>query len=53
MAQWYTQLLFKGDAFLGDSLADLTWKGPQDLARIERSLEAAYDAAIETLSGAK
>ncbi|HEY4718860.1 MAG TPA: nucleoside phosphorylase [Anaerolineales bacterium] len=38
---------------IGDSLADLTWKGPQDLARIERSLEAAYDAAIETLSGAK
>jgi hypothetical protein len=25
MAQWYTQLLFKGDEFLGDSLAD--WQG--------------------------
>jgi hypothetical protein len=24
MAQWYTQLIFKGDTFLGDSLAD--WK---------------------------
>lgn len=28
MAQWYTQLLFKGDEFLGDSLAD--WHGVSD-----------------------
>jgi len=39
MAQWYTQLVFKGDTFLGDSLAD--WhdvepKPPGTLAGIDR-----------------
>jgi hypothetical protein len=29
MAQWYTQLLFRGDEFLGDSLAD--WQVISDL----------------------
>lgn len=35
---------------VGDSLADLEWRGPRDLASIERGLETAYTAAISTLT---
>lgn len=35
---------------IGDSLAEIRWQAPQDINIIERSLEAVYTAAINTLA---
>jgi len=44
MAQWYTQLLFKGDAFLGDSLAD--WHAVEDMPPAELNGVERFTAVI-------
>ena len=44
MAQWYTQLLFKGNDFLGDSLAD--WQGVVEILPPEVTGVEDYTAII-------
>lgn len=44
MAQWYTQLLFKGDTFLGDSLAD--WQAIEDVPPAELNGVERFTAVI-------